>query len=322
MATPLAVLLVLAGMALLAAGGEALVRGSVSLARLLRVGTVVIGLTIVSMGTSAPELAASLTAALQGRGNIAVGNVVGSNIFNIAVIVGAVALIRPIAVHLSAIQVEWPVMLVLSVASVAMAWNGTIGRLEGAALVVTLVLFTVFLVVRARGKTAPDDTQILTSAVESHTVRSARYQVALDLGLVLFGMGLLVAGAQLLVRGAVGIAELVGLSDRVIGLTIVAAGTSLPELATSLAAARRGEPEIALANVLGSNIFNITGILGAVAVVTPQRVPAISLAFDFWWMLGYTVLLLPLMRSGMRISRMEGLALTAGYVIYLALLLA
>jgi len=320
MTTPLALLSIVAGMALLAAGGESLVRGAVSLARLLRVGTVVIGLTIVAMGTSAPELAASLTAALQGRGDIAVGNVVGSNIFNIALIVGAAAVVRPIAVHLSAIQTEWPVMLTLSVAAVAMAWDGTVGRIEGAALVVTLILFLVFLIVRARTKTAPHEEHLLTAAVDAHTVRRAR-RAALNVGLVVLGMLLLVGGAQLLVRGAVVIAELMGLSDRVIGLTIVAAGTSMPEMATSLVAARRGEAEIALANVIGSNIFNITGILGTVAIVTPQHVPQATLGFDLWWMLGYTVILWPLMRSGMRISRGEGAALLAGYGIYLALLL-
>jgi len=321
MTTPLALLAVLAGIALLAAGGESLVRGAVSLARLLRVSTVVIGLTIVAMGTSAPELAASLTAALHGRGDIAVGNIVGSNILNIALIVGAAALVRPIAVHLSAIQIEWPVMLVLSVAAVAMAWDGVIGRIEGGALVATLALFTVFLVTRTRARPSPDDEHVIGNAVDAHTVRSARYQGTIDLGLVVLGGLLLIGGAQLLVRGAVVIAELAGLSDRVIGLTIVAAGTSMPEMATSIVAARRGEAEIALANVIGSNIFNVTGILGTVALVTPQVVPAATLQFDFWWMLGYTVMLLPLMRSGMRVSRVEGLALLAAYGVYLALLL-
>jgi len=321
MTTSLALLSIVAGMALLAAGGESLVRGAVSLARLLRVGTVVIGLTIVAMGTSAPELAASLTAALHGRGNIAVGNVVGSNIFNIALIVGAAAVVRPIAVHLSAVQIEWPVMLTLSVAAVAMTWDGTVGRFEGAALVLTLILFSVFLIVRARGRTAPDEEQLLTAAVDARTVRRARQRAVLDVGLVVLGMLLLVGGAQLLIRGAVVVAELLGLSDRVIGLTIVAAGTSMPEMATSLVAARRGEAEIALANVIGSNIFNITGILGTVALVTPQHVPQATLSVDLWWMLGYTVVLLPLMRTGMRISRLEGAALLAGYGVYLALLL-
>jgi cation:H+ antiporter len=316
-----AVLLVLLGIGLLAAGGETLVRGAVSLARLLRVSAVVIGLTIVAMGTSAPELAASLTAALQGRGDIAIGNVVGSNIFNIAVITGVSAVLLPVTVHLSALRFEWPVMVVISGACVALALDGMIGRLEGAALVVTLVLFTACLIRTARTTTAPADAALLDSEVESLTVRPVRHQVAIDLGLVLVGLVLLVGGAQVLVTGAVELATLAGMSERVIGLTIVAAGTSMPELATSVVAARRGQAEIALANVIGSNIFNLTGIIGIVAIVTPQAVSPATIRSDLWWMSAYALLLFPLMRTGMRITRAEGAALVVSYGVYLWLLL-
>jgi len=315
------ILLVLLGIGLLAAGGEALVRGAVSLARLLRVGPVVIGLTIVAMGTSAPELAASLTASLQGRGDIAIGNVVGSNIFNIAAIVGVCALVLPVSVHLSALRVEWPVMLAVSIASVALALDGMIGRVEGAALVVTLALFTAYLVRNARATTPQDEAALIGSEVDALTVRPRRHQATIDTGLVLAGLALLVAGAQVLVKGAVAMADLAGLSERVIGLTIVAAGTSMPELATSIVAARRGQAEIALANVIGSNIFNLTGIIGTVAIVTPQAVSPAVVSFDAWWMVAYAVILFPLMRSGMRITRAEGAALLASYGVYLWLVL-
>lgn len=321
MSLPVALLFVVAGIGLLAGGGEALVRGAVSLARLLRVSTVVIGLTIVAMGTSAPELAASLTASLHGRGDIAVGNVVGSNILNIALIVGTSALLMPIAVHLSAIRVEWPVMLTISVAVVAMAQDGVISRVEGVGLVLTLVLFIGFLIVGAKRPASTRDRPSIEIEVDSLTVRAARHQGIIDAGLILLGLVMLVAGAQALVGGAVVLAEFAGLSERVIGLTVVAFGTSMPELATSLVAARRGQAEIALANIIGSNIFNLTAILGVVAIVTPQSVPRETVTLDFWWMLGFAVILLPMMGVGMRITRIEGGGLLAAYGVYLYFLL-
>lgn len=321
MSLPLALLFLLAGVGLLAVGGELLVRGSVSLARLLRVSPVVIGLTIVAMGTSAPELAASLTASLQGRGDIAVGNVVGSNILNIALIVGTSALVTPVVVHLSAIRVEWPVMLGISVVAVLMALDGTISRIDGSLLVAALIGFTGYLIVGARRPESAGDAALIGPEVDARTVRAVRHQVGFDTALVIAGIGLLVFGAQALVRGAVVIAELAGLSERVIGLTVVAVGTSLPELATSLVAARRGQAGMALANVIGSNIFNLTAILGVVAIVTPQAVPQETIALDFWWMLGYAVVLLPLMRTRLRVSRREGALLLASYGVYLYLLL-
>jgi len=321
MPVSLALGFVVAGIALLGGGGDLLVRGAVSLARLLRVGPVIIGLTIVAMGTSAPELAASLTAALRGSGDVAIGNVVGSNIINVALIVGLAAVVLPIAVHLSAVRLEWPVMLAFSAAGIAMAWDGTISRLDGAILLLGLVAFTGALIRSARrGSTAPD-AQILASEVDALTVRPARHLVLLDVSLVLGGVVLLVIGAQLLVRGAVSIAEVAGLSERVIGLTVVAAGTSLPELATSLVAARRGQAEIALANVLGSNIFNLGAILGIVALVQPQAV-APEIGADLWWMLAYAVALFPIMRTDMRITRLEGGLLLGSYGVYLGFLLA
>lgn len=312
---------VAAGVVALGGGGELLVRGAVSLARLLRVSTVIIGLTIVAMGTSAPELAASLTATFRGSGAVALGNVVGSNILNIALIVGVAAVIRPIAVHLSALRVEWPVMLGFTMATIVMALDGTIGRVDGVVLLLALFAFIGSLVWTARRRVTGLDGGILSPEIDALTVRPARHHVLLDLGLVVGGVGLLVAGAQLLVRGAVTIAEVAGLSERVIGLTIVAGGTSLPELATSLIAARRGEAEIALANVIGSSIFNLGAILSAVALVEPQVVPRDS-GVDLWWMLAYAVALLPIMWSRMRVGRLEGGLLLGSYLVYLFSVLA
>jgi cation:H+ antiporter len=321
MSATLAVLVVLAGLALLAGGGEALVRGAVSLAHLLRVRPAVIGLTIVAMGTSAPELAVSLLAAARGNGDLAVANVVGSNIFNIAVIVGLTAVFVPITVHLSAIRLEWPVMAAISAAGLFLALDGHITRLEGAGLLFTLVLFTAYMIRVARSAVDPPDADQIAKSVAVRTVRSARHQLALDVGLTVAGVGLLVAGADALVHGAVRLAELAGLSQRVIGLTIVAAGTSMPELATSLVAARRGQADIALANVLGSNIFNIAGVLALVSLVTPQVVHPSTMRLDLWWMAGYALALFPIMRTGMRVSRLEGAALLATYVLYVGMVI-
>jgi cation:H+ antiporter len=311
-----AVLAILAGLALLAFGGEALVRGAVSLARLLNVQPAVIGLTIVAMGTSTPELAVSLLAAAGGKGDLAVANVVGSNIFNIAVIVGLTALFVPITVHLSAVRLEWPVMATVSAVGVLLALDGRISRLEGGGLLLTLVLFTAYMIRVARRDVRPPDAEQIATSVAARTVRPPRHQLAVDLGLVVFGIVLLVGGADLLVHGAVTIAKLAGLSERVIGLTIVAAGTGMPELATSIVAARRGQADIALANVLGSNIFNIAGVLGAVSLLTPQVVHPQTLRIDLWWMVGYAVALFPIMRTGMRVSRWEGAALLLTYGVY------
>jgi len=316
-----AVLAILAGLALLASGGEALVRGAVSLAGLLRVRPAVIGLTVVAMGTSAPELAVSMLAAARGSGDLAIANVVGSNIFNIAVIVGAAAVFVPITVHLSAVRLEWPVMAAISAAGLLLALDGRITRLEGAGLLFTLVLFTAYMIRVSRSAVAPPDADQLATSIAARCVRPKRHQLALDLGVTFVGIALLVAGADLLVHGAVALAELAGLSHRVIGLTIVAAGTGMPELATSLVAARRGQADIALANVLGSNIFNIAGVLALVSIVTPQVVHPQALRMDLWWMAGYALALFPIMRTGMRVSRLEGTALLATYVLYLVLVI-
>jgi len=317
----LSIVLVAAGIGILTAGGEALVRGAVSLARLARVSTAVIGLTIVALGTSMPELAVSLLAALEGRGDIAMGNVVGSNIFNVAVIVGIAALVLPLAVHMTAVKIEWPFMITATFMCILLARDGALDRTEAVFFVVALAAFTAYMVRLARLETTDADRRELEDSLAGKFVRPRRHQLAVDLGVVLLGVVLLVVGARVLVVGAVRIAELAGLSDRIIGLTIIAAGTSMPELATSLVAARRGQADIALANVIGSNIFNLFGILGVVALVTPQAVHPRIGAVDMWWMFGTSLVLFPLMRSGFRVSRLEGMVLLLAYGVYVGLFL-
>lgn len=314
-------LLVLAGIGILTAGGEALVRGAVSLARLARVSTAVIGLTIVAMGTSMPELAVSILAGLEGRGDIAMGNVVGSNIFNVAVIVGVSALVIPLVVHMTAVKIEWPFMIVTSFLFLLLARDGRIDRMEAFFFVASLAAFTAYMIRLARREVTAEDAAQFDAAVDGKTVRSRRHQALVDTGLILLGVLLLVAGARVLVLGAVDLATLAGWSERVIGLTVVAAGTSMPELATSIVAARRRQPDIALANVIGSNIFNVLGILGVVALVTPQAVHPRIVQVDMWWMVGTSFVLFPLMRTGFRIVRWEGALLLAAYGVYVGFFL-
>jgi cation:H+ antiporter len=283
------------------------------------VSTAVIGLTVVAAGTSMPELAVSLFASFQGKGDIAVGNIVGSNIFNVAAILGISALVVPLTVHMTAVRLEWPVMAILSLMFLLLARDGAINRVEGGFLLFMLVVFTAYVIRLARRETTAEDAAELATSVEGWTGPGRR--LAVDVGFVIGGLILLVVGAQVLVRGAATLAAAAGLSERVIGLTIVAAGTSMPELAASLVAVRRKQAGIALANVIGSNIFNLAGILGLVSVVTPQHVNPAIIHSDNWWMVGFAVVLFPIIRSGMRIGRGEGALLLAAYGVYLALLL-
>jgi cation:H+ antiporter len=313
----IAVVAVAAGIALLAGGGEVLVRGAVSLARALGVSTAVIGLTVVAVGTSMPELSVSLFAGIGHQPDIAIGNIVGSNIFNIAVILGLASLFLPLTVHMSAVRLEWPVMFVTAALFLLLARDGVIDRLEGGFFLVMLVGFTAYVVRLARTEVTPGDEAEIRTALERLAPRSRVRRLALDSLAVVGGLVMLVVGARSLILGGTEIAETIGVSQRVIGLTVAAAGTSLPELSTSLVAARRGQADIALANVLGSNIFNVLGIVGPVSMVTPQVVNPRFIASDNWWMLGLSLLLLPFMLTGRRITRWEGLVLLLGYIAYL-----
>lgn len=309
----------LGALALLTLGAELLVRAAASLALRLRVSPLFIGLTVVAFGTSAPELAASVAAALRGSDDIAVGNVVGSNIFNIAAILGVTALIRPIYVQLPVLRRD----LAIAIAAAAMPLlavfdGGAIGRAVGVLSLLCLVGY-VWSALRAdRG---------LEAGIEGGGSAAGELPPGLSIGRLLFdaaciaaGLALLVVGARTFVDHAIAIARAAGMSELVIGLTIVAAGTSLPELMTSVVAAARGQSEIAVGNVLGSNIFNILGVLGTCALISPQTVPRQVLWFDNPVMLIASVALLPMVRTGGVISRGEGGILLLGYTAYAAML--
>jgi cation:H+ antiporter len=268
----------------------------------------------VAFGTSAPELVVSIKAGLDGLGDIAVGNVVGSNIFNIAIILGLSALIRPLKVHLNVLRVDTPVMLAASVFLMIVLYDLHISRVEGIFLFAGIITYTTFTIITARrtGETKVD------FPVEQ-LIPPKKGTIGLDIIFVVCGLGLLVLGSRFFVDGAVGLARAIGVSEAVIGLTIVALGTSLPELATSVIAAIKKEEDIAIGNIIGSNIYNILAILGVSSTITPLNANGVG-QINLYFMLGTSVLLLPFMRTGFVLNRIEGallLAVYGGYMYYL-----
>ncbi|MDL5045801.1 calcium/sodium antiporter [Oscillatoria amoena NRMC-F 0135] len=301
----------LVGLVLLFFGAEFLVRGSSSLAKRLGLTPLVIGLTVVAYGTSMPETVVSVKAALVGQGDIAVGNVVGSNIFNIAVILGLAALVCPIRVQLQLIKVDAPIMIGVTLVSLLFFANGTFGRVEGLVFFAAMIGYTVMNVILARRETSKN----VQSEFED-VVPKKLLPLWLELVLVMGGLAILVVGARFLVDGSVQIARSIGVSEAVIGLTIVAAGTSVPELATTIVAALRKEPDIAIGNVIGSNIFNLLGTLGIASIISPLTFSGIS-AVDLGVMTCYAIVLFPLICTGFILRRWEGGILLGGYVVYL-----
>ena len=300
-----------AGVGLLYLGGEGLVRGGIRLGRQFGLSPLVIGLTIVSWGTSSPELAASLAAVFEGAPAIAVGNVVGSNIANLGLVLGMTVLVWPLKSTVGFPARDTIVMLAASLALFALVRDDLISRGEGLVLLTLIVGYVGYLLVRPGTQ---DAGQRGTRAIRR------RGGTTLALLMVLGGTGLLVLGAKLLVTGAVGVARSLGISERVVGLTLVAFGTSLPELAASLVAAVRHHSEIVLGNLIGSNIFNILLILGATAAVRPVGAPWLDLRTDLLVMLGFGILAPLLLVSGARLSRWEGGLLVLCYGVYVALL--
>lgn len=305
----------LGGLLLLTAGAEGLIRGASSLARRLGLSPLVIGLTVVAFGTSTPEFVVSLQGALDGRSALALGNVVGSNIGNIGLILGGAALISPLRVQAQIIRLDVPIMIGVSLVLGGLLWDGAVSRIEGAILAVGIIAYTWMTIALARRDTSPAVQNEFEDGIPS------QHPLWQDLLFVLGGLSFLVGGGQLLVSGAVTIAQQFGVSETVIGLTIVGIGTSLPELATSLLAAARGAGDIAVGNVVGSNIFNILGILGSVALVQPLSAGTLGLV-DAGAMIGFALLLLPLMRTQYVLHRWEGALLIGLYGGYLAYLLA
>lgn len=315
------VLLVILGLGLLAGGGEALVRGATTIARIAGLTPAVIGLTVVAAGTSLPELVVSILAAFHGTPDIAVGNVVGSNIFNIGMVLGAAALVTPLVVHGAAVRLEWPVMFLASWIGFLLMRDYGLDRLEGGFFVASLIVFTAYSVYIARYEVSAEEETDYASETAGRSLHPRTRELGMSILAVVVGSGLLVLGGKFLVDGSVAIARYAGMTERVIGLTIVAVGTSAPELAASLVAAYRGRTDLALANIIGSNIFNILGILGITALIHPIPIAEAIVQTDVWWMLAFAVVLFPMMRKGKSISRIEGGVLLAGYGIYVFTLL-
>jgi cation:H+ antiporter len=312
--------LILLGLVLLVAGGEALVRGASGVALIAKVSPAVVGLTIVAAGTSMPELVVSVQSAFRGVSGLALGNVVGSNVFNIGCILGITAMVAPLAIQGNTVRLEWPIMMLASFQMFLLARDGTIDRLEGLFLFAALVAFIAYAVwVGRRNATAAEKEEFEDVATASFG-RKGRAAVVLNVLAIVVGIGALAGGSTALVSGSVSIAEALGVSDTIIGLTVVAMGTSTPELATCVVAARRGQADIAVGNVIGSNIFNVLGILGVTATILPLPVPGEIIARDTLWMLGFSLVMFPLMKSGMRVTRGEGFVLFAGFAAYMVLL--
>ncbi|TFG47726.1 MAG: calcium/sodium antiporter [Gemmatimonadales bacterium] len=281
----------------------------------------VIGLTVVAAGTSLPELVVSILAAFHGTPDIAVGNVVGSNIFNIGMVLGAAALVTPLVVHGAAVRLEWPVMFLASWIGFLLMRDYGLDRLEGGFFVASLIVFIAYSVYIARYEVSAEEETDYASETAGRSLHPRTRELGMSILAVVVGSGLLVLGGKFLVDGSVAIARYAGMTERVIGLTIVAVGTSAPELAASLVAAYRGRTDLALANIIGSNIFNILGILGITALIHPIPIAEAIVQTDVWWMLAFAVVLFPMMRKGKSISRIEGGVLLAGYGIYVFTLL-
>ncbi|MGM0982658.1 MAG: calcium/sodium antiporter [Pseudomonadota bacterium] len=294
------------GLVLLIVGAEGLVRGASRLAARLGISSLIVGLTVVAFGTSSPELAVSLKAAIDGQAGLAMGNVVGSNIFNVLFILGLSALIVPLAVAQQLVRFDIPLMIVLSGLVLLMSLDGAIGRFDGLVLVTGLAAYTTFLLRQGKRVVSPESTATTSPPW------------AIDLLLVGGGLGLLVLGSRWFVEGAVVFAAYLGVSDQVIGLTIIAAGTSLPEVVTSLIAALRGERDIAVGNVVGSNVFNILGVLGLTGLLAPTGIvlSTAMIGFDLPVMIAVALACLPICFTGGQISRWEGGVFFGYYLAY------
>ncbi len=306
----------LLGVILLTAGGEALIRGAMAAARRLGVSPLLSGLVIVGFGTSAPELVVSVDAALGAQPDIAIGNVVGSNIGNVFLILGICALITPLSVRPLALRRDMVVVIAASVLFLVLAGGSALGRADGFVFLAGLLAYLVWAYWSEQFHAAPSGEVYKAEGEELGKVPES---VAWTVAAVVIGLGLLIAGSRVLLLGAVGIAESLGVSEAVIGLTVVAVGTSLPELSISVIAALRRHADVAVGNVLGSNIFNLLGILGVSALLQPLPIPERVLQVDQWVMLGAAFLLGVFLYTGRSLSRLEGGILLACYVLYVTL---
>lgn len=306
----------IAGLCLLYLGAQILVKGGAALALRLGLNALVVGLTVIAYGTSSPEMVVSVSASLQDNGAIAIGNVVGSNICNIALILGVCALVSPLSASAQIIRREIPIMIGVSVVLAAMLWDEQLSRPEGGVLFAGIVVYTVLTVRDARAETKGKAEQEYGEDFPAGSMGLGKSVL-----LVVAGLGVLVVASQLFVGGAVVLAKSWGVTEAVIGLTVVAVGTSMPELATSLVAVVRGHGEVAIGNVVGSNIFNVLGILGIAALINPIDTSGLS-RVDLATMVVAALAMLPAARSGGVISRLEGAVLLFAYLGYTAWLVA
>ncbi len=305
-----------AGLVVLILGADLLVRGAQRLAASFGVSPLVIGLTIVAIGTASPEIAVSLNAAASGQGDLTLGNILGSNIFNILFILGVTALVAPIRIAEQLIRKDTPIMVGISALALALAFNGQLSRLDGALLAVLLAAYLYFALRESRkeSKQVQDEYAQEFSEKEPRTTKT----ITLNIALIVAGLGLLVLGSNWLVDSAVQIAKALGVSELLIGLTIVAVGTSLPEVATSVVAALKRESDVAVGNVVGSNIFNLLGVLGLSALLSPKPIFVAErvLHFDFIAMVFVALVTMPIFAVDHRVTRFEGALLLVYYLLY------
>lgn len=309
----LALAQVAGGLFALYIGAHALIKGAAALARRWGMTPLVVGLTVVAGGTSSPELFVVTGAALAGRDGISLGNVLGANSLNIGLILGLTALVRPLRAQLQLIRFDVPIMILATLVVAAFIADGELDRLKGAVLITALagyLAFTVFMARRERNERVRDEF--------AATVPEPLASLAAELGLIVFGLMMLALGAQGLISGAVIVAGAMGLSDSVTGITVVAAGTTMPELVTCVVAALRREGDIAIGNIVGSNIFNLLGVLGLAGVLAPISAAGVQ-AVELWGAVLLAALSLPVMRRGLAVSRAEGALLVTAYLAYLAL---
>lgn len=314
---PGTLLYALLGLLLLGLGGDLLVRGAVGLAELFRISPLFTGLVLVGFGTSMPELVTSLSAALQGSPGIAIGNVVGSNIANILLILGLTAVIRPIPADPRSFRRDAPMLAFATLTCLVVVETGSVGRASGMFFLLALAGYLAY---THRAEKRLHDASALLHEQQGRLLRPALRSGWISAAFALLGLGGIMLGADYLVSSSIVLAAALGVPDSIVGLTVVAVGTSLPEFATSVAAALKRQTDIALGNIIGSNIFNILGILGTTVLVRPIAIPENVVVFDAWVLLAVTGLLLYYAMSEARISRLEGFVFLALYAVYIALM--
>jgi len=314
------ILLLIAGLVLLVLGAELLVRGASTIATMLGIPSLIVGLTIVAYGTSSPEMAVSIQSSFAGQADVALGNVVGSNIFNVLIILGISALIAPLMVASQLIRLDVPIMIGVSILTLMFGNDGTISRVDGTILFIGAIVYTLFLIYEAKKQKNQESDEDQSQTIVKNNLKNWFINIAL----IAVGLVLLVTGSNWLVESSISIAKAIGVSDLVIGLTIIAAGTSLPELASSVVASIKGERDIAVGNVVGSNIFNILAVLGLSSAVSPEgiQVSSAALNFDIPVMIAVAISCFPIFYTGKSIARWEAilfLGYYAAYSIYLIL---